>query len=81
MGGGTEAIAIEYVEFSEERIVFTVHPKMTIPKLRRVISFATHVLTWELAPADGGTRLTLVIVEQDPPWWQRLLDVLGHKSW
>jgi hypothetical protein len=23
----------------------------------------------------------LVIVEQDPPWWQRLLDVVGKKSW
>lgn len=81
-GAGHEEILIKYVEYvPEQRIVFEVHPKMTVPKVGWGIGFAVHVLTWRFAAVEGGTRLALEIVERDPPWWQRLLDVMGARSW
>lgn len=81
-GAGTEEILVKYVDHvPERRIVFEVHPKMTVPKVGWNIGFAVHVLTWTFATVDEGTRLTLEILERDPPWWQRLIDVIGAKSW
>ncbi len=39
-----------------------------------------HNWTWTFEPEDGGTRLNVVVVEQDPPRWQRAMDRLTEKS-
>lgn len=77
-----EDIAIEYVEVvPDQRIVFQAHPTMTLAGLGRLsVSVAIHNWTWTFEPEDGGTRLNLVVVEQEPPWWQRVLDRVMEKG-
>jgi uncharacterized protein YndB with AHSA1/START domain len=76
-----EEVAIEYVEVvRDHRIVFQAYPTMTAAGLRHRISVATHTLTWTFTPEDGGTRLAVVVVEQNPPRWQRVLDRLTAKG-
>jgi uncharacterized protein YndB with AHSA1/START domain len=78
-----EDVAIEYVEATpDQRIVFQAHPTMTPAGLglKRGISTAIHNWTWTFEPEDGGTRLNLVVVEQNPPRWQRAMDRLTEKS-
>jgi len=77
----TETVAIEYTEVvPDERIVFTGDAVMVWFGLGRGISIATHVLTWTFQPEDGGTRLNLAVVVQNPPMWQRVFDRLLDKS-
>jgi len=76
-----EEVAIEYVEVvRDRRIVFQAYPTMTVAGLRQRISVATHTFAWTFTPEDGGTRLAVVVVEQDPPRWQRVLDRLTEKG-
>jgi uncharacterized protein YndB with AHSA1/START domain len=77
----TETVAIEYTEVvQDERIVFHGDAVMVWAGLRREVSIATHVFTWMFEPEDGGTRLDLVLVVQNPPMWQRILDRLSDKA-
>lgn len=76
-----EEVAIEYVEVvRDRRIVFQAYPTMAVAGLGYRISVATHTLTWTFTPEDGATRLDLVVVEQDPPRWQRVLDRFSEKG-
>ena len=78
-----EDVTIDYVEVTpDQRIVFEAHPTMTPVGLglKSGISVATHRWTWAFESEDGGTRLDLVVVEQDPPRWQRAMDRLTEKS-
>ncbi len=63
-----------------QRIVFTGDAVMVWFGLGRGISIATHVLTWTFQPEDGGTRLNLAVVVQNPPMWQRAFDRLLDES-
>lgn len=77
----TETVAIEYTEVvRDERIVLKADAVMVWLGLGRGISIASHVLTWTFQPEDGGTRLNLVVVVQNPPLWQRILDRLSDKA-
>jgi uncharacterized protein YndB with AHSA1/START domain len=77
----TETAAVEYTEVvRDERIVFTADAVMVWFGLGRGISIATHVLTWTFQPENGGTRLSLVVVVEDPPLWQRIFDRLSDKA-
>jgi uncharacterized protein YndB with AHSA1/START domain len=77
-----EEVTIDYVEVTpDQQIVFDAHPKMTPVGLgpKRGISVAIHRWTWTFESEGGGTRLNLVVVEQDPPRWQRAMDRLTEK--
>lgn len=77
----SESVAIEYTEVvPDRRIVFQGDATMAFAGLGRGFSIATHILTWTFAPENGGTRLDLVVVVQNPPLWQRILDRLSDKS-
>lgn len=77
----TETVAVEYTEVVlDERIVFEADAVMVWFGLGRGISIATHVLTWTFRPEDGGTRLDLAVVVQNPPRWQRILDRLSDRA-
>ena len=78
----SEDIAIEYVTVvPDQKIDFHAYPKMTVSLFGdRTIPIATHVWSWTFTPHEGGTRLSLTVVEQDPPRWQKLLDRLSEKS-
>ena len=39
-----------------------------------------HNWTWTFEPEDGGTRLNVGVIEQNPPRWQRAMDRLTEKS-
>jgi ribosomal protein L29 len=78
-----EDVTIDYVEVTpDQRIVFEAHPTMTPVGLgpKSGISIATHRWTWTFASEDGSTRLDLVVVEQNPPRWQRAMDRLSKTS-
>lgn len=71
----SETVAIEYIEVvPDQRIVFQGDPTMTFAGLGRGISIPIHTWTWTFEPENGGTRLTLVVVEENPPRWYRILD-------
>jgi uncharacterized protein YndB with AHSA1/START domain len=77
----TETVAIEYTEVvRDERIVFKADAVMVWLGRGRGISIATHSLTWTFQPEDGGTRLSLVVVVQNPPLWQRIFDRLSDRA-
>jgi uncharacterized protein YndB with AHSA1/START domain len=77
----TETVALEYTEVvPDERIVFQGHPTMKFLGRGRGVSVPVHIFTWTFEPEKGGTRLNLVVEEQDPPRWYRILDRLIDKS-
>ena len=77
----SETVDIEYTEVvPNQRIVFQGDPRTTFAGLGRGISIPIHTWTWTFAPEDGGTRLTVVVVEENPPRWYRILDRVFDKS-
>jgi uncharacterized protein YndB with AHSA1/START domain len=77
-----EEVGIEYVAVvPDQQIVFQGALAVTIAGLGRpTISFAVHIFTWTFEPEDGGTRLSLRVVEHDPPRWQRVVDRIAQKG-
>jgi uncharacterized protein YndB with AHSA1/START domain len=77
----TETVALEYTEVvPDQRIVFQGDPTMTFLGRGRRISIPVHIFTLTFEAERGGTRLNLVVEEQDPPRWYRILDRLFDKS-
>lgn len=72
----TEDIAIRYVEVvQDQRIVFEAHPTATIAG--RHFGAEIFTWTWTFAPAEGGTSLTVAVVNEGGARWERALDSLG----
>jgi uncharacterized protein YndB with AHSA1/START domain len=77
----TETAALEYTEVDPgRRIVFRGDPTMSFLGRGRGISVPVHVFTWTFEPKEGGTQLDLVVREQNPPRWYRILDRLFDES-
>lgn len=76
-----EEVSLEYVEVvPDSRIVFMAHPRMVIGGWGDGIPMSDHEFIWTFEEERGGTRLSLCIVEHDPPRWLRFLDRIGGKS-
>lgn len=76
-----EEVSLEYVEVvPDRRITFMAHPRMVIGAWKEGISLADHEFIWTFEQQQGGTRLSLRIVEHDPPRWLRVMDRIGGKS-
>ncbi|MGD2043036.1 MAG: hypothetical protein PVJ28_05240 [Acidimicrobiia bacterium] len=77
----TETVALEYTDvIPDQRIVFQSDPTMTFLGRGRPISIPVHIFTLTFEPERGGTRLDLVVEEQNPPRWYRILDRIFDKS-
>jgi len=69
-----EHIEREFTEFvPNERIVSKAHGKVRFAG--RTMDVANGpIFTWRFAPDDGGTSLTMDVLEKDLPWWQGPLE-------
>jgi hypothetical protein len=77
----TDDALIEFIEFvPDQRIVWKSHPKVSVAGMAKEITHGP-TWTWTFAAEGGGTRLTLVFREEDPPWWQRAFDVVTERTW
>ena len=76
-----EQVSLEYVEVvPDRRIIFMAHPRMVIGGWGEGISLADHEFIWTFEHHQGGTRLSLRIVEHDPPRWLGVMDRIGGRS-
>lgn len=77
----TEDATNECVGFvPDQQIVTKSHPKVTVAGMTKEVTHGP-TWTWTFTPQDGGTRLTLVFLEEDAAWWQRAFDVVMERSW
>lgn len=69
-----EQIEREFTEFvPEQRIVSKAHATVRFAGRTREVANGP-VFTWLFEAADGGTKLTFVLLEEDLHWWQGLLE-------
>lgn len=69
-----EQVEREYTEFiPDERIVSTAHVKMRFAG-RTMEDADGPIFTWLFAAKDGGTRVTVDVLEKDLNWWQNALE-------
>lgn len=69
-----EQIEREYTEFvPEQRIVSKAHAKVRFVGRTKEVAHGP-VFSWLFEAADGDTKLTFVVLEEDLRWWQRLLE-------
>ena len=69
-----EQIEREYTEFvPDERIVSRAHAKVRFAGRTKEVANGP-IFTWLFESADGGTKLTFVVLEEDLHWWQELLE-------
>lgn len=60
----------------DERIVSRAHAKVRFAGRTTDVENGP-VFSWLFESTDGGTRLTLVVLEEDLAWWQRLSESLS----
>ena len=69
-----EQIEREYTEFvPDERIVSRAHAKVRFAGRTKEVANGP-IFTWLFESADGGTKLTFVVLEEDLGWWQTLVE-------
>jgi uncharacterized protein YndB with AHSA1/START domain len=69
-----EQVEREYTEFVlDERIVTRAHAKVRVAGRNKEVASAP-IFTWLFEDRDGGTELTLVVLEEDLSRWQNLLE-------
>jgi uncharacterized protein YndB with AHSA1/START domain len=69
-----EQIEREYTEFvPDTRIVSKAHGKVRFAGRTREVANPP-IFTWRFEAKDGGTKLTLVVLEEDLAWWQTMLE-------
>ena len=69
-----EQVEREYTEFvPDERIVSKAHVKVRFAGLTKETANGP-VITWLFDSEDGGTKLTLVVLEEDLAWWQSMVE-------
>ncbi|MDR9452065.1 MAG: hypothetical protein RI637_12720, partial [Acidimicrobiia bacterium] len=69
-----EQIEREYTEFvPDARIVSKAHAKVRFAGRTKEVAKGP-IFTWLFEAEDGGTKLTMVVLEEDLAWWQSMLD-------
>ena len=69
-----EQIEREYTEVvPDARIVTKAHAKVRFAGRTKEVANGP-VFTWLFEAEDGGTKLTLVVLEEDLAWWQSMLE-------
>jgi uncharacterized protein YndB with AHSA1/START domain len=69
-----EQIDREFTEFvPDERIVTRAHAKVRVAGRNKEVANAP-IFTWLFEGRDGGTELTLVVLEEDLSRWQNLME-------
>lgn len=69
-----EQIEREYTEFvPDTRIVSKAHAKVRFAGRTTEVANGP-IFTWLFEAEDGGTKLTLVVLEEDLAWWQRMIE-------
>lgn len=69
-----EQIEREYTEFvPDERIVSKAHATMRFAGRTTEVTNGP-IFSWLFEATDRGTKLTLVVLEEDLHWWESLLD-------
>lgn len=69
-----EQIEREYTEFvPDARIISRAHARVRFAGRTKEVA-EPPIFTWLFEAEDGGTKLTLVVLEEDLAWWQSMLE-------
>ena len=72
-----EQIEREFTEVApDERIVSRAHAKVRLVGRTKDVPNGP-VFTWLFEPADAGTKLTFVALEEDLGWWERVMESIS----
>ncbi len=78
-GAFVEQIEREFTEFvPNEQIVSTAHAKVRFAGRTSEVENGP-IFSWRFEPADGGTLLTLGVLEKDLAWWQSALESVSAR--